>query len=144
MIKTTDTLSEPGRRLTTQKWDNTMLFDLPLDINALREERRKAVHLSLESISVVQLGKIASAHEDEFVDDPWRDEFLRLMQEQPQASFYSAAPQQGVTVYYCRDADFGIWVLNGSGMGLLDADGKCLMKEAIEGHHFGRKNGGTT
>jgi hypothetical protein len=119
-----------------------MPFDPSIDINAVREERRKAVQESLQTISVEELRKVAKAHEEEFADDPSRDEFLRLMDEQPRASFYSAAPQQDIVVYYCRDADFGVWVLIGSGMGPLDADSKRLMKEAIEGHLSGRKSGG--
>lgn len=107
----------------------------------LWEERRKAVQESLEHISVEQLTKLAKAHEDEFAEDPWRDEFLRLIEKQPQASFYSAVPQQDVVVYYCREAEFGVWVLIGSGMGPLDANGKRLMKEVIEGHVSGRKIG---
>ena len=108
----------------------------------LWEERRKAVQESLEPISVDQLRKLAKAHEDEFADNPWRDEFLRLIEQRPDASFYSAVSQQDVVVYYCRDADFGIWVLTGSGMGPLDANGKRLMKQAIEGHVSGQKSGG--
>ena len=65
------------------------------------------------------------------------DEFLRLIEQQPQASFYRAAPQEDVVVYYCHDADFGVWVVPGSGMGPLDATGKRLMKEAIRRLSFG-------
>ena len=119
-----------------------MPFDKLKYPEELREERQKAIQESLETISFDQLRKVAKEHEEEFVDDPWRDEFLRLMQEQPQASFYTAVPQKDVVVYYCRDADFGVWVLVGSGMGPLDATGKRLMKEAIEGPLSGRKFGG--
>src|SRR6476620_1818822 len=97
----------------------------------LWKERRKGVQESLATISIDELKKIVKEHEEEFVDDPWRDEFQRLMEEKSQASFYTAVPQEGVVVYYCRDADFGVWVLGGSGMGPLDATGKRLMKEAI-------------
>jgi hypothetical protein len=118
-----------------------MPFDKLKYPEELWEERRKAVQESLEPISVEHLRKVAEAHEDEFADDPWRDEFLRLIEEQPQASFYSAVPQQDVVVYYGREPDFGVWVLIGSGMGPLDTNGKRLMKEAIEGHVSGRKIG---
>ena len=106
------------------------------------EERRKAAQETLEIINIDEVKKIAKEHEDEFVYDPWRDEFLRLIAEQPQSSFYRATPETGIVVYYCRDADFGIWVLSGSGMGPLDANGKRLMKEAIGGSVSGRKIGG--
>ena len=106
------------------------------------EERRKSVHDSLSTITVDELKEIVKKHEDEFVANPSRDEFLRLMEEQPHASFYTAVPQKDVVVYYCRDTDFGVWVLVGTGIGPLDADGKRLMKEAIEGPLSGRKLGG--
>jgi hypothetical protein len=119
-----------------------MPFDKLKLPDELWEERRKAVQETLEITSIDELKKIAKEHEDEFVNDPWRDEFLRLIAEQPQASFYRAAPEKGIVVYYCRDADFGIWVLSGSGMGPLDANGKRLMKEVIEGSFSGQKIGG--
>lgn len=108
-----------------------MPFDKLKYPEQLWEERRKSVQDSLASISIDELKQILKTHEEEFVDDPWRDEFERLITEQPQASFYQATPQDGIVVYYCREADFGVWVLPGSGMGPLDATGKRLMKETI-------------
>ena len=118
-----------------------MSFDKFVNIETLQKERREAVHQSLRVIALEELRKVAKEHEDEFVGDPWRDKLLRLMEEQPQPTFYTAVPQKDVVVYYCRDADFGVWVLVGSGMGSLDANGKRLMKEAIEGPVSGRKFG---
>jgi hypothetical protein len=108
-----------------------MPFDKFVDMETLSEERRKGVQESLATISIDELKKIVKEHEEEFVGDPWGDEFLRLIEQQPQASFYHAAPQENVVVYYCHDADFGVWVVPGSGMGPLDETGKRLMKEAI-------------
>ena len=93
-------------------------------------------------IAIDELKDLLKQHEEEFVDDPWRDEFLRLMGAQPQASFYCALPQQDAIIYYCRDTDYGVWVLPNSGMGPLDATGKRLMKEAIEGSLPGGNFGG--
>ena len=119
-----------------------MPFDKLKYPEELWEERCKAVQESLETVSIDELKKIAREHEEEFVGNPSRDELVRLMQEQPQASFYRAVPQKDAVVYYCRDADFGIWVLPHSGIGPLDATGKRLMKEAIEGSLSGRTFGG--
>jgi len=119
-----------------------MPFDKFKDPKELWEERRKAVQESLQPAAVDELKEIAKKHEEEFVGDPWGDEFLRLIAEQPHASFYRAVPQTGTVVFYCRDAEFGIWVLEGSGMGPLDATGKRLMKEAIETAGAGGKTGG--
>ena len=119
-----------------------MPFDKLKYPEELWKERRKGVQESLAAISADELKKIVKEHEEEFVDDPWRDEFLRLIEQQPQASFYHAAPQENVVVYYCHDADFGVWVVRGSGMGPLDANGKRIMKEVIESPLSGRKIGG--
>ena len=119
-----------------------MPFDKLKHPEELWKERRKGVQESLATISADELKKIVKQHEEEFVGDPWRDEFLRLIAEQPQASFYRAVPQKDAVVYYCRDADFGVWVLPGSGSGPLDETGKRLMKEAIEGSLSGHKFGG--
>ena len=47
----------------------------------LWEERRKAVRESLRVIAIDELKAVLKQHDEEFVDDPWRDEFLRLMAE---------------------------------------------------------------
>ena len=59
-----------------------MPFDKLKYPEELWKERRKGVQESLGSISVEELKKITKEHEQEFVDDPWRDEFLRLIAEQ--------------------------------------------------------------
>ena len=110
-----------------------MPFDKLKQPNQLWEERRKSVQESVRAITVDELNKIAKEHEEEFVGDPWRDELLRLVAEQPHASFYHAVAQENADILYCRDTDFGIWIVPGSGMGPLDSTGKRLMKEAISG-----------
>jgi hypothetical protein len=108
-----------------------MPFDKFVDMATVLEERRKHMLGSLRSISIDELRKLAKEHQDEFVDDPWRDKMLRLIEERPQASFYHAVPQENVVVVYCPDEDFGLWILPGSGMGPLDETGKRYMREAI-------------
>ncbi len=108
-----------------------MPFDKFVDMPTVWEERQKHMRESLRSISIDELRKLAKEHQDEFVDDPWRDKLLRLIEERPQASFYHAVPQENVVVVYCRDEDFGLWILPGSGMGPLDETGKRHIKEAI-------------
>ena len=108
-----------------------MPFDKFMDLPAVWEERRKKMRESVRSISIDELKKLAKTHEEEFVDDPWRDKMLRLMEERPQASFYHAVPEENIVVVYCRDEDFGLWILPDSGMGPLDETGKRHMREAI-------------
>lgn len=119
-----------------------MQFEKFIDIETLEQERRHAIQQSLRAVSSDELKNLIKDHPDEFQGDPWRDEFLRIVAEQPQASFYRAIPQTDAEVFYCHQADFGVWVVPGSGMGPLDANGKRLMKEAIAGSLSGQNTGG--
>ena len=119
-----------------------MPFDKLKYPEELWEERRKSVRESLRVITIDELTDILRQHDEEFIGNPWRDEFVRLMGGKPQPSFYCALPQQDAIIYYCRDTDYGVWVLPNSGMGPLDATGKRLMKEAIEGSLPGGNFGG--
>ena len=110
-----------------------MPFDKFLDIQTITEARRKAIQQSLRSISIDELNKIAEDHQEEFLSDPWREKFLRLITKHPEMSFYHAVLPEGVFIVYCRDEDFGLWILAGSGMGPLPEEAKRLMKEAIGG-----------
>lgn len=117
-----------------------MPFDKLKYPEELREERLKAVQESLESISMDDIQKIAKEHQDELADE-WRAEFLRLMTQKPLGNVYRAVPQKNATVYYRRDADFGVWVLASGAIGPLDDSDKRLMKQAIDGSVSGRKIG---
>jgi len=97
----------------------------------LLEERRKAIQKSIRPIGVDELTKIAREHDDEFVENPARGELQRLVAENPHGSFFHAVAQPDVEILYCRDTDFGIWVVPGRGIGPLDQTGKNAMKEAI-------------
>ena len=119
-----------------------MPFDKLKRPEELWKERRKAVQESLRVISIDELKEMAREHDEEFLDDPSRDEFLRLMSEHPHGCFYHAVPQDGIEIVYCRDAYFGIWFLSGSGMGPLDTNGKRIMKEAIGDSLSGKDTGG--
>ncbi len=121
-----------------------MPFDEFVNIETLHEERRKHILESLRSISIEELRKIAKEHEDEFVGDPWREEFLRLMADHPHSSFYHAVPQQNIEVFYCHDHDFGFWVIPGSGSGPLTEQNKRQMTQALELFRSGAKIGAKT
>ena len=71
-------------------------FKLPEE---LWKEREKSVRDSLSTITVDELKKILKEHEEEFVANPSRDEFVRLMEERPHATYYTAVPQKYVVVY---------------------------------------------
>jgi len=112
-----------------------MPFDNFGDIQTITEARRKEIQECLRSISVDELNKIAKDHLEEFLDDPWREKFLRLIAEHPDGSFYHAVLAEGFVIVYCRDEDFGLWILPGSGMGPLPEDAKRQVKEAIAISH---------
>ena len=118
-----------------------MPFDKFVDLPELLKERRQGIQQSLRSISMEELTKTAKQHEDEFVGDPWREEFLRLMAQHPHAGFYHAVPQVDIEVFYCHDQDFGFWVVPGTGSGPLTEQNKRQMKEAIELFQSGAKSG---
>jgi hypothetical protein len=42
---------------------------------------------------------------------------------------------EGFVIVYCRDEDFGLWILPGSGMGPLPEHAKRHVKEAIAISH---------
>ena len=108
-----------------------MPFDKFLDIQTITEARRKAIQQSLRTISVDELKKIARDQLAEFEGDPWQENFLRIIAERPQGSFYCAVVPEGATVLYCREEDTGVWILPGGGMGPLEDSGKRLLREAI-------------
>ena len=110
-----------------------MPFEI-FDLEKLDKERRNAIAKSIRTISAEELKKIG---EELFrhADDPWRETFLRIIAENPGATFHHAVASDGVNIVYCRDQDKGMWFLPGSGMGPLQATGRKMMKEMISGAH---------
>ncbi len=108
-----------------------MPFDKFADIQTLQKERRDAVHQSLREITLEELKKVVNENLSDFEGDPWQANFLRMIEENPQGSFYHAMTKEGAIVLYCRDENAGVWVLPGSGMGPLPDEGKRHAKEAI-------------
>ena len=106
-----------------------MPFDKFVDMQTLSEERRKAIQGSLESMSVADLRHLVNELSD-FEGDPWRENFVRVIEEHPGASFYRAVTQEGAIILYCPGEDTGVWFLPGSGMGPLPDEAKRHMKEA--------------
>ena len=115
-----------------------MPFDKFVDMETLSEERRRAVQESLESMTVAELRKLVKELSD-FEGDPWREDFVRVIEERPEASFYRAVTQEGAIILYCPGDDTGVWFLPGSGMGPLPEQAKRHMKEAIAAPVSGRK-----
>ena len=115
-----------------------MPFDKFVDMQTLSEERRKAVQDSLQSMTVADLRKLVNELSD-FEGDPWRENFVTVIETHPEASFYRAVTQEGAVILYCPGEDTGVWFLPGSGMGPLPEEAKRHMKEAVASPPSGRK-----
>ena len=111
-----------------------MPFEKFEDIDAIDNERRKAIVKSIRVISVEELKKLGEEIFDS-PDRPWRETFLSLIAEHPGATFYHASAGKGVIFLYVRDQDKGLWYLPGSGLGPLSTMSRQIMKKAIEGGH---------
>ena len=132
MSKTTDDVREIKSEPNEQSKElRAMPFDKLESSEELWAKRRDAIQKSLRSISIAELKELAREHQEEFAGTPWRDQFEQLATEQPHASFYHAVAQPEAEVLYCRDIDFGFWIVPGNGSGPLDEHGKRLMREAI-------------
>ena len=111
-----------------------MPFEKFEDVEAIHNERRKAIAKSIRIISVEELKKLGEEIFDS-PDRPWRQTFLQLIEENPGGTFHHADAGDGVVFLYSRDGDKGLWYLRGSGIGPLSQGGRRLMKEAIEAGH---------
>ena len=107
-----------------------MPFDKFVERQTVSEERRKAIHRSLETKSLVDLQQLVKELSD-FEGDPSRENFLSVIEAHPEASFYRAVTQEGAIILYCPGEDTGVWFLPGSGMGPLPEEAKRHMKEAM-------------
>ena len=119
-----------------------MPFDKFVDVETLQKERREAVRQSLRQITLKELKKVVNDNLSDFEGDPWQANFLRLIEEHSEGSFYHGVTREGAIVLYCRDEDAGVWVLPHSGMGVLPDEGKSHVKEAIDLYSAVRKSGG--
>ena len=101
-----------------------MPFDKFVDIDKIDDDRRNSVMKSMRTMNGEELKKLA---EDIFhsPDDPWRQTLLKLIAENPGATFYQADAHEGVLFLYGRDK--GLWYLSGSAVGPLSAGAPMLI-----------------
>ena len=107
-----------------------MPFDKFVDMQTVSEERQKVIQGSLETMSVADLRQLVKELSD-FEGDPWRENFVGVIEAHPEASFYRAVTQEGAVILYCPGEDTGVWFLPGSGMGPLPEQAKRHMREAM-------------
>ena len=111
-----------------------MPFEKFEDVDAIDNERRKAIAKSIRIISVEELRKLGEEMFDD-PDRPWRQTALQFIAEHPGATFYHASAGDGVIFVYSREGDKGLWYLPGSGIGPLSVAGQQIMKEVIAKKH---------
>ena len=104
------------------------------DLESLTKERRKAIAKSIRTISTEELRKLGE-ETFPYADDPWRETFFRFVTENSGSTFHHAITSDGVNIIYCRSKDKGMWFLPGTGKGPLQARGRQIMKQMIEGRH---------
>jgi hypothetical protein len=104
------------------------------DLESLTAERRKAIAKSIRTISLDELNKLGQEL-FRYADDPWRQTFFQFIAENRGGTFHHAITSDGVNILYCRDKDKGMWFLAGTGKGPLQARGRQIMKEMIQGRH---------
>ncbi len=109
-----------------------MPFEKFEDVQAIDNERRKAIAKSIRIISVEETQETWRRNLDS-PDRPWRQTFLSLIAENSGGTFYHASAGGGVIFLYPRDNDKGLWYLRGSGVGPLSVAGRQIMRKAIEG-----------
>ncbi len=102
------------------------------DLESLTKDRIKAMAGNMRTINAEEMKKIGNEI-FRFADDPWREAFFKFIAENPGGTFHYATTSDGVNIVYSRDHDKGIWFMPGSGLGILQAKGKQVMKEMIEG-----------
>jgi hypothetical protein len=108
-----------------------MPFDT-INLDEITEARRKAIAVSIRTISVEEL-KTLGERLFPFVDHPWREKFFGFLTENPGATFHHAITHDGVQIVYCPSKDKGIWLMPGVGNGPIQAKGRAILKQIVEG-----------
>ena len=101
-----------------------------LNIEAITNERRKAIEQTIEPISVEQLKAVGAEIFPTF-DHAWRETFFQFLEENSGSTFYHATTPDQVQIIYCPDKEKGIWFLARGGAGPLQATGLRILKEIV-------------
>ena len=105
-----------------------------LDINALTEERRKALAASIQTVTIPELKKLGEQIFPTF-DNPWRETYFGFLAENPTETFHHAKTHDGIHFVYCHAKEKGMWFLPGRGMGPLQPRGLKIIKQIVETGH---------
>jgi len=103
-----------------------------LNMEEITEARRKAIAVSIRTISVEEIKTLAERLFP-FAGDPWRERFLEFLTENVSATFHHAATHDGIQVVYCNAKSKGVWFKPGIGMGPMQPKGLAILKQIVEG-----------
>jgi len=103
-----------------------------LNMEEITEARRNAIAESIRTISIEELKRLGERLFP-FVEHPWREKFFVFLTENTGATFYHAMTHDGVQVVYCPTKDKGIWFMPGVGNGPMQAKGRAILKQIVEG-----------
>lgn len=93
--------------------------------------RRESIKKTIKPITPAELKEIG---EKQFpvVTDPWCGRYFDFLAKHSADHFYQATSSEGARIIYSRDARQGIWLLPGSGMGILQPKGLQALKEIVD------------
>ena len=100
-------------------------------MNNSMDLRRDAIRKTIKPITLAELQELG-AKQFPIVTDPWCERYFDFLAKHPADKFYQAISSEGARVIYCRDAGQGIWILPGSGMGILQPQGLQALKEIVD------------
>ena len=103
-----------------------------INMDEITEARRQAIAKSIRTIDAEEL-KALGEQLFPTVENPWRELFFGFIAENAGNSFYHAATHDGIQVIYCPAKDKGMWFKPGIGMGPLQAKGRGILKQIVEG-----------
>lgn len=101
-----------------------------LNPDEINEARREAIEETIQPISAEQMRELGNALFPT-LDNPWREKFFALIDENPGAAFHHAETDDRIHILYCAAQDRGMWFVPGSGMGPLQPKGLGVLKEIV-------------
>ena len=102
-----------------------------LNIKAIMESRRRSIEQSLRPISVAELKDFTDAL-FQYMDDPWYEMFLNVVDDPSNHIFYHAIVDDRIQLLYCRDKEMAVWLIPGIGKGRLEPEQLKIVKEIVD------------
>jgi hypothetical protein len=103
-----------------------------LNMDEITDARRKAIAASIRPLSVEELRTLGERLFP-IAADPWRERFFDFLKENAGATFHHATTHDDIQVLYCNAKDKGVWFKPGKGMGPMQAKGRGILKQIVEG-----------